>query len=258
MLFLLLVCPMVLTGQDPKLRDSYKWEVTASFSWEMLDKRLFEFPGKSLFANYEPNQRDWGTYWFDVSLQRTLMENDFFKLQAGIGLAAQLQPFKRPYAVSRLYPSASVFNYRLYFTNRYRTKHVTLPVEYTQYLMDGLELSASLIPDFFFHKNPTYRIPGKKIINFHEQWTFDMNALRIHVGLNYRVGRFSFGVDYRVFQWKKIDKVIFNYLLFQTTSPPNPRIEDRFETYNPGHLRFSFTYMFGKRTFKRSRSDQTF
>jgi hypothetical protein len=66
---------------------------------------------------------------------------------------------------------------------------------------------------------------------------FDFYSLEVNPGLSYDIGRFEFGLKYRAFQVKKIDKILFSYRTLH-----DPRTDQVFETYNPFKLWFSVGY----------------
>ena len=68
---------------------------------------------------------------------------------------------------------------------------------------------------------------------------FDFYSVEVNPGLSFELGRFELDLNYRVLQFKKIDKILFNHLLYDFG---NPRATQVFETYNPFKLWFSVGY----------------
>ena len=65
---------------------------------------------------------------------------------------------------------------------------------------------------------------------------FNFYSLEINPGILFRVKRLNLGIQYRITQIKRIDKILFNNLI------QDPRTDQKFELFNPFKLWFSIGY----------------
>ena len=54
------------------------------------------------------------------------------------------------------------------------------------------------------------------------KWKLGINNLDIYLGLAYTTKKMVFTIEYRIMDYQKIDRVIFNYILFSRTSIETP------------------------------------
>ena len=215
----------------------YKWQIQNFFAYEKHDKRLYEWRNQHVLLNRHPEE--WGTYWFGISINRNFLQNDYFKLKGGITIALEKQTFERPYQPAYLY--TNTFN-SIYYTYNYKLLHLQLPLSYELKLFKGLYIEARLVNTFSLFKIPSAD---------HKRFTLkgiDYYSTAFHPGIKYYFKRFGLGIDYRIYQYKKIDPVIYT-ILFRATIPPDPRLDIKYEKFNPTHIGISFTYSFNEVNF---------
>lgn len=237
LLFTLLQFFQNVLAQD--VRQFYNWRLSTYFAFEQHDKRLYEWPQKELHLANHPEE--FGTYWYGISLSRNILESDFFQLSVGLGYATEIQTFVRPFSLAPFadppYPRVGVY------TKNYKIKHLQIPVNYNFQLLKDVRLGVEGMIDFSFFKYPRPQLYSP--VTF-KKFLWDFYSLSLFPGIDINMGRWHFRFDYRILQLKKIDKVIFNGLLFDNTRPPDPRTDDLYETHNPAHMRFTLSYDFGK------------
>jgi len=96
-------------------------------------------------------------------------------------------------------------------------------------LVDNLRAALSILPLFSIYKKVKY-FWGGNIIG--DKKTFDFYSLEINPGLRYQSDRIRLGMNYRLYQIKKVDKVIFSS-------------SEKLEDYNPLKFWFSVGYRLG-------------
>jgi hypothetical protein len=208
-----------------------KWTLSMDFGLQKHDKRLFGFPPFPAAHLLESQPESYGTYQFGISAVRKILHKGRFEIFAGGGLSSELSTFTRPFDLD----FGKKFKRNiLIMTNRYYQYLLQLPVE-TRFRFDkNFGLSLELLPQFNFLAIADYAKRDKS----YSWWMFDFYSVEINPGLSYDKGRVEFGLKYRAFQVKKIDRILFNSLI------NDPRTDQVFETYNPFKLWFSVGYKF--------------
>lgn len=243
--FYLLVMMNLMNGQDPV--QHYKWETSLSYAYGEHDDRMFGFQGSRTMPDATTGK--WGTFWITAGIHRAFLQNDIFSLKAGLGLAIEMQTYTRPVDLEALFgPPAGDVLLNAYM-DKYRVSTIQLPIQVRFKLLDDLSAHLEANPLFSFDKSPMsegyyFYSPGFSKLHF------GFYALPVFSGLAYDFKRFSIQLDYRIFQWKRIDTLIFNEMLYPKTNPPHPRLSQKYETYNPALLRLSVRYSFGKKELK--------
>ncbi|MFQ5447625.1 MAG: hypothetical protein ACE5FF_11900, partial [Saprospiraceae bacterium] len=205
-----------------------KWVLAIDFGIQAHDKRLFGSPLKGLFLEQHPET--YGTYQFGISAVRKILHNERFEIFAGGGLSSELSTFTRPF--DNYFRKKGLVTREMRYTNRYYQNLLQLPIMPSFRVGDRFALSLELLPQFSFLTiaDNTTKVPT------YSWWRFDFYSLEVNPGLSFDIGRVEFGMKYRAFQVKKIDKILFNRII------NDPRTDQVFETYNPFKLWFSVGY----------------
>ena len=229
LLILLLAAIFSLPSFGQESTDA-KWILSIEFGLQKHDKRLFDYPYYPKKDLLESQPESYGTYQFGISAVRKMLYQGRIEIYAGGGLSSELSTFNRPFDL----------NYRhavgpdiLLTTDRYFQNLLQLPIRTKLIVFKHLGLSLELLPQFNF-----LAIAGHKPKSF-SWWMFDFYSVEVNPGLSFELGRFELDLNYRVLQFKKIDKILFNHLLYDFG---NPRATQVFETYNPFKLWFSVGY----------------
>jgi hypothetical protein len=204
-----------------------KWVLSIDFGLQQHDKRLFGSPLKGFFLEQHPET--YGTYQFGISAVRKILHKERFEIFAGGGLSSELSTFTRPFDHKFKKKRGSDI---LRYTNRYYQNLLQLPIMPGFRVGNRFAVSLELLPQFSFLTiaDNTARVPT------YSWWRFDFYSLEVNPGLSFDIGRVEFGLKYRAFQVKKIDRILFNSLI------NDPRTDQVFETYNPFKLWFSVGY----------------
>jgi hypothetical protein len=215
-LLLLIFLPLLLQSQDML---SNNWQLSLNLSIQAHDKRLYNFAGKEHTVASQPES--FGTYQLGISFSRKLALGNKINILAGIGLSTELSTFERPF--DQLYGKSSGIAV-LMWTNRYYKYLLQAPVNLRYELSNEFGFSLEILPQFSFLTVAKH--DKDKDVDF--SWSgFDLYSIELNPGIDYSIGKFNFGIKYRGFQFKKIDKIIFNRII------KDPRTDQKNETYNP-------------------------
>jgi hypothetical protein len=251
-IFITLVCITAFgfTMVAQNLDKFYKWDVSVSYALQEHDKRLYDWPAIPKQEILEKQPERWGTHWYKIALHRNILESKNFKLKAGVGFATEYKTFHRPFDHCLWFPSWFCPD-MIMWTDGYKIHNINIPIEYNYYIINGLSVNATLEGNFSFFRS----LRSKRWLfgesNRWKRYEFQLYSISLFPGISYDFGRLLLKADYRAFQLKNIDDVIFFHSLFGTT--PDPREDGVFETYNPAHFRITLSYEFGEREFEEEK-----
>jgi hypothetical protein len=206
-----------------------KWTLSIDFGIQAHDKRLFGFPPFPSARLLEEQPETFGTFQAGISTVRKILQKGRFEIFAGGGLSSELSTFKRPFDLDF---GKEFKRDILIMTNRYYQNLLQFPIKSKFRIGEKFNFSLDVLPQFNF----LTIADNTKDISY-SWWMFDFYSLEVNPGLSYDIGRFEFGLKYRAFQVKKIDKILFSY-----STISDPRTDQVFETYNPFKLWFSVGY----------------
>lgn len=218
----MLLMPAVCPGQ------SDKWTLSLDYGLQAHDKRLFDFPPKESVLERQPET--FGTHQFGVQLTRKVAQKGKMQFYVGGGLSTELATFERPYDHNF---EKNVGTEILRWTDRYSKFLIQFPLTGTYSITENFGFSIGVLPQLNFltiadhttnHKSSTW-------------WRFDLYSVEFNPGIEYTRSRLVFRLKYRAFQFKKIDKILFNQIV------RDPRTDHTFETYNPFKVWLSVGYM---------------
>ncbi len=204
-----------------------KWLATVSTGIEKHDKRLFDYPEKEMLLEMQPEQ--WGTYHFDMNVQRRVWQHNNFYSFIGLGLGYENATFMRPFDHSYFNKD----NLRI-LRNLNRYKKIYAPLSLSLYYKLGANwfIFGEITSNILLYRNIDHTENNMGVFPY-KPGTLELDKIILNVGITYKIGQFLVGFNSRVLNLQKIDKIIFNHYL------KDPRIDQKWEWYNP--LRFDFT-----------------
>ena len=210
---------------------------------------MYDWPKFPKQAILDRQPENWGTHWYGLTIHRNILESKDFKLKVGLGYLTEYRTFRRPFNGCLFFGYDKNFCPDvLWFTNGYKIKMVNIPIDYSYHLFAGLNVNIAFEGNFSFYKNPM-----SQNLSFKEGYfQFNGYSFTAFPGISYDAIRFRVKLDYRAFQYRKIDQMIWHYAYFRNTTP-NPAETSTYETYNPAHFRLTLSYEFGKREFQEER-----
>ncbi len=217
--------PKLLLSQNEENR---KWAASFSFGLQAHDKRLFDFPPKEAALARQPET--FGAYQLSLGVHRIFRPDRRTSFIAGIGFSTEVATFLRPFDQNYFTGRRT---YELASTNRYSKYLVQIPIVVRYKTDRRFGFQVETLPQMGMwtaaKRNGTAITRSKFDPGF---YSAEFNA-----GLNYSISRrISLGLSYRVFQIKKIDKILFNHIV------RDPRKDEKFETYNPFKLWLTVGY----------------
>ena len=242
-LILMIFVSNVLLGQN--IKKFYKWDISISYALQEHDKRMFDWPiiPAQAILNRQPER--WGTHWYGITVNRNILESENFRLKIGLGYLTEYQTFLRPYNGCLFYKYDERFCPDvLWSTSGYKIKMINVPIDYNYRLFAGLNVHADFEGNFSFYKNPESKnLPFGKGLYHLRSFSFTFFP-----GISYTINKIHIKLDYRAFQIRRLDELIFFYGYFRTST--NPINYNNYEGYNPKHFRLTLSYEFGKREFE--------
>lgn len=203
------------------------WLLTANLGVEKHDKRLFDYPRARYLYAYQPES--WGTYHMELNVKRKFFEYKRFSTFMGLGIGYEKATFERPFARGYLLDADYGYAILLHLNNYGKLQ---LPLSFSVFfeLSDSWILTGSVASNVLLMRRIGRSADGKYSGSF---GTFEWDDIQLRCGVNYRIGRWMVGLESRVINVQKIDRVIFNHIL------KDPRTDQTWENYNP--LRFDLT-----------------
>ena len=171
-----------------------------------------------------------GTYQVAASLSRKIAGNNEFCLFAGIGLSSELNTtFKR---IDQHYGGVSAPD-NIQYSDRYFHQLIQAPVRIKYSISDRFSLGVDILPQFSFLASASNVIGSNHDYVWKE---FDYYSTELNAGLDYHFSDMTLSLKYRVFQVKKIDRILFQY--HHLNSPRD------LETVNPVKFWISSQFQF--------------
>ena len=173
------------------------------------DRRLFYVPHIEEFLA----QKSKLDFEFNFVVQKTFIKTRFFDLDAGFGLTSTNATFSRPFDQNQLGEPSYVF----LTTKRYTINKICPVISNRLYPFgkkNRLFVSFDAVLGFDFRKSVKY---GSHRLT---KWGFHFNSLETYPGLGVRISkRTMLTFAFRNYYVYRLDKVIFNELLFNQRDP---------------------------------------
>ena len=233
-LFIIFLFPLYqlsLIGQNVQ---ETNWIISVNLGIQQHDKRLFDYSEKEMLL--EMHKGFFGTYQFGIRGDRSIHINQLLEASIGLGISAELSTFTRPFDhfYKRNFSQIKI----LPNTNRYYKSLIQLPLVTTFRIRKKMRLSMEILPQYSFLTiaDNSENSPLGSI----SWWGFNFHSLEFNPGVIWSTENIDFGLKYRVFQIKRIDKILFNDII------DDPRTDQNVETYNPFKIWLSFGYRLQK------------
>ena len=211
------------------------WFVQTGFGIEKHDKRLFNVPDKALYIGWNSEAGDWGTYHYNVSIFRKIKQLKRFSFYTGIGISYEKATYLRPFDHSYFNKRDKLFRI-LRVQNKYEKIKIPLSLNLFYEIADNLFFDVELSSLFLVYRSIDHTENNSDFFPYTES-TFELDAINLDTGINYRINHFIFGINTRIFNHQKIDKIIFGAVV------RDPRVNQKWEIYNPLQLNFNVGYM---------------
>lgn len=196
------------------------------FGIETHDKRLFDYPGKDALLELTPEA--FGTYSAGAIISHKIGLSKL-NLFVGSGIIFSRATFIRPF--DHFHFKQDYFEI-LRHQNQYNK--LVVPLQTTTYIPLGKKfyISSNLGGYFLVYRNINNSKYTSSQFPYTED-TFELHNIALKGGINYSVKNFMAGLNIRLLNYQKIDKIIFNSII------KDPRTNQKWEFYNPLSLEFS-------------------
>lgn len=208
--------------------------ISAQFAAAHHDKRVFHAEERLLKEQPEK----WGTWQYGIVINKRIVSvGNILEANIGLGYSFEHLTFKRLIDHCFYKPGKSCTKILVY-SDDYWVQQVLLPINIAVEPIRNWQINLDIRPSFATHKS----FSGRNI----RKWMFDFYSLEISPGLRYEYEHFIFGVNYRLWQWKKIDRVLFTQRTIRAADWSDPILTNTYEHYNPVKLWFSLGYQLGE------------
>jgi len=211
------------------------WLVDMSTGIEAHDKRLFNYGGsfddllRSRLLAKSPEY--WGTYQTGLRIKRKVWQQRRFSSFLGLGVSYENATFHRPFDHT-LFVTSGITTGDIKVLNRY--KKVFTPISFSAFyeLGDHWLISGNITSNFIVFRYIDHTEPY--LGNYpYSEGTLELDNIQLKFGVYGRIGKVLIGLNSRVANFQKIDKMIFNRII------QDPRTDQTWEWHNP--LRFDLT-----------------
>lgn len=232
LIVLVLLYLQSLHGQTGHLEN---WILRMDFGIEQHDKRLFDYSILSrerILREFEDEQ--WGTYHIGIDLQRRLFQSDRVELFAGLGIGYEKATFRRPFnqwlLLDGFLPTI------LLEQNRYRK--LKTPTSLLSFIRLGKQiyLTTDIRLNWLVYRSISSSDSSWSGFPYYES-TFELDDIHLRGGIAYRTNNLMIGLDTKIINFQKIDKILFNEIIY------DPRVDEKWEWYNPLMLNLTIGYM---------------
>lgn len=231
-LLLLIVIPFFATSSLCGQQDSTKWIIMYSPSHEANDTRLYAYEDRNLFPNYE--RKKIGVITHSFSISRRVISKKRINTYVGVGYAKKINRFFRPYDYCFILESGGLCRELFAYVKDYKIDLLQVPIQANFFVLEKLALNLNISPEFSFKKNADGRSAYTGL---------DFYTLEVNPGISYETNRLFVGLSSRIFQLKKIDRVLFpSFIYGPLMEEPYPEFLETYETYNPFKLSLMIGY----------------
>lgn len=202
------------------------WLLNLSVGVEAHDKRLFNYSEKESLLERQPEF--WGTNHIGLQIQRKIFDKDRISVIIGSGFSFENSDFIRP--IDQSYFDDELKDLRV--TNSYTKYHTDLIFSGFYLLNANWVVTGDMESKFLLDKNINNTETTSDVFPLQES-SLEFSTIALKIGLFYRINKFWIGLNSRIANYQKIDKIIFNDII------KDPRTDQIWEWNNP--IRFDMT-----------------
>lgn len=208
--------------------------ISVEFAAAHHDKRVFF--GRQHLLLEQPEQ--WGTWQYGISVDKKIVDWGAFSVRGGLGYSLEHMTFIRLVDHCLLLkPGESCDDVLIYSRNGYKVSLLQIPVNLSVGFIENWRLGVDL---------RSFVDICKSLPNIAKKRTLDFYSMEVNPGMSYEWEGFRLGLNYRIWQIKKIDRVLFSRNTISPRYRPNSLLEKEYDHYNPVKWWFSVGYRFPK------------
>jgi len=212
-------------------------KIFSSVSLLDQDKRLFFFPhAEEVITNREESKIDWEA---SVYIQKRIFQLWMLSAWPGFGYSRFQTKFSRPFDHNYFTTTTGIGTFDLRYIDSYTIHKLVFPtsIHFSFSKKDAFFLNLTCIPAFDFNKR-IRSLPNREWK--HNKWKAEFFGIELNPGIGGKIGRMTFLLNYRYLNIVKLDRVIFNHLLFYTKDPPF--LAQTYDDYNPTKVELTIGY----------------
>ncbi len=202
------------------------------FAAQAQDRRLFDLSMQAALLKRENSQID---FEYNVLINKPTYTFHRFEVAIGLGYSFWRSTFSRPFDQS--YFDDLTLPGR--FIRDYNVHKIVFPLTGRFYVNPkrSINLQISALPAISIHRHISQRDRNYTV------WEFSPHSLEINPGIGFKAGKhFEISLNYRAYNLMKLDRIIFNGILFRERDPEF--LKQKTDTYNPFKLWLSVGYVF--------------
>lgn len=210
--------------------------ISAQLAVAHHDKRLIGYSETFIQEYQNRTPETWGTWQYGVDINKRIFHiGSVFEVGTGLGYSFEHLTFYRP--IDHCYYKPGEPCHEIFVnSDDYWIQQVAIPVNILFAPVGNLGINLGVRSSFSTHKAFSAN---------YSSWMFEFYTLEINPGLNYQLGKYSISLNYRLWQWKKIDRALFSLVTIPATYNPDPILIDTYEQNNLVKLWFSVGYQLG-------------
>lgn len=199
----ILIIGTSLYGQDQRIDN---WLISANAGIEAHDKRVFRLPD---VAGLLGEQADyWGTYHRGVEIQRRIWQKQKISGYLGVGFSHERATFLRPFNQIYFGDTTKI----LLTANEFEKWQIPISLVGRYKINSNWFATAQLTSNIVVYRG----IDHTGIYN-PEKWLYskktnELDEVNLRFGINYAIRHFWIGVNSRLLNFQKIDKILFEGL----------------------------------------------
>ncbi|WP_236977918.1 hypothetical protein [Membranihabitans maritimus] len=214
--------------------------ISAQFAAAHHDKRLIGWSQSYRERIERQNPETWGTWQYGISANKKIYQRGSFTTEIGLGYSLEHMTMIKEVDFCQYQSAAGICHSIAYYTDDYKIHMVQVPVLFSTEVFTNLFVNVYVLP--FIDWSKDVRFDGRSGIN---KTGLNFYSLEVNPGLNYEWNQFRLGLNYRIWQVKKIDRILYSKATVHTNSFEDRIITKNYEAYNPFKLWFSLGYRLG-------------
>lgn len=210
-------------------------ELNVGCGVQKQDRRLYDFGYSSMIIAHEDSYYD---HQYDININATIWSKSIWNVALGAGYSLYESKFSRPFDAHYFGDGSQVLhrvgNYVLHNLSFINTNKIILNAEMDK----ALSFVFPIRTDFTFNKHVSTNDHFERFNKF----IFEFDKVEIYIGLHGKLNRFTTCLLWRVYNYQKIDRVLFNHLIFHSSHPSF--LEQEYEAINFYKLMVNVGYVF--------------
>jgi hypothetical protein len=232
-LFFLIFTIVVIQPSYCQINNIGDWIFNFNVGLEAHDKRLYDYSDKESLL--EMQSEVFGTYYFEFNISKKIWNKKKLSSVLGLGIGYEKATFIRPFDHYHFMKDSFRI---LRIHDRYMKLKASLSLKIFYEIKNKWFATGELTSNFLLLRSIDNSILIDNDIYPYSENTFELDDINLHLGINYKIKNLLLGLEVRILNVQRIDKIIFNDII------NDPRSDQTWELDNPISGRFSIGFMF--------------